>query len=575
MAYLVRRLLENTSNEGFLKAKFSGHAPAAELLRDPALLAVAPLPDPSPTAMNTAFANEPPIDFTVEKNRAKMRAALASVRGKFGKEYAVQIGERSAITGRWIESINPARPGELIGKVACAGVEHAQNAVEAASKAMPGWRATPVEQRAAIIEKLGGILRAERYELAALEVFEAGKPWVEADGDLAEAIDFCMYYASEMRRLAVPQPTSSIPGEASVQDYVPRGIGLVIAPWNFPLAILCGMTVAALVAGNPVILKPAEQTSVLAAWFFDCAKRAGLPPGVLNFLPGYGEEIGEALVNHPMIDFIAFTGSKEVGLKIWEAGGRTAPGQKQLKRVVCEMGGKNPLIIDSDADLDEAVAGALYSAFGYQGQKCSALSRLIVIEEVYDRLLERLVAAAACLSVGDPEAPGTVVGPVIDEEAFDRIQRYIGIGKSEARLTYEGKPPEGPGYFIAPVIFAEVPPTARIAREEIFGPVLCVLKARDLDEAIQFANDTDFALTAGLYSRSPANIARVRQELVAGNLYINRTITGAIVERHPFGGFKMSGGGTKAGGHDYLLNFLFPRVVTENVLRRGFAPAEA
>ena len=398
---------------------------------------------------------------------------------------------------------------------------------------------------------------------------------MEADGDIAEAIDFCDFYAAEMRQLGRAQATFAVPGENSFQEYVPRGVGLVIAPWNFPLAILCGMTVAALVSGNTVVMKPAEQSSITAARFMDLAQRAGLPPGVLNLLTGLGEEVGEFLVNHPKIDFIAFTGSKEVGLKIWEAGGRTRPGQAQLKKVVCEMGGKNALIIDEDADLDEAVIGALYSAFGYQGQKCSALSRLIVLEACYDRFVERLVEATSNLKVGFPEEPATLVGPVVDAEAHERIQRYVALGKQESRLAFEGKTPEGSsGYFVGPTIFAEVPHDARIAREEIFGPVLAVLKAKDLDEAIRLANDTEFALTGGLYSRSPANIERVKRELVVGNLYINRTITGAIVARHPFGGYKMSGGGTKAGGRDYLLNFVFPRVVTENVLRRGFAPVE-
>jgi RHH-type proline utilization regulon transcriptional repressor/proline dehydrogenase/delta 1-pyrroline-5-carboxylate dehydrogenase len=577
MAYLVRRLLENTSNEGFLKAKFSAHAPSAELLRDPA----APLDnhrDGPPVCqpdvpMKNAFVNEAPTDFTVASARQQMLDALETERARFGEEHPLLIGERSVLTGQWIDSINPARPDQLVGRVACGRVEDAAAAVEAAGAAAAGWRATAPEQRAAVLEKMAELMRAERFQLAALEVFEVGKAWIEADADIAEAIDFCDFYAAEMRRMA-PEPTASVPGETSVQEYLPRGIGLIIAPWNFPLAILCGMTVAALVTGNTVVMKPAEQSSVIAARFADLGRRAGLPPGVLNLLAGRGEEVGAYLVDHPKVDFIAFTGSREVGLKIWEAGGRTQPGQTQLKRVVCEMGGKNALIIDSDADLDEAVVGAVYSAFGYQGQKCSALSRLIVLSDVYERFLGRLVDATSCLKVGSPEEPATIIGPVIDQDAYERIQGYVGIGKQEARLAFEGSVPAGNGYFIAPTIFAEVAPDARIAQEEIFGPVLSVLKARDLDEAIRWANDTEFALTGGMYSRSPANIARVKRELVVGNLYINRTITGAIVGRHPFGGFKMSGGGTKAGGRDYLLNFVFPRVVTENVLRRGFAPAD-
>ena len=612
MAYLVRRLLENTSNEGFLKAKFTTQVASKELLRNP--LDLASLDEPAPHLdvqmpadseallppalgeqveaaldgmngvsghvsepdqdMRKPFANEPPADFTLEDTRQKMRVALGEMRAAFGKDYPLVIGGKEITGEAWIDSTNPARPTEKIGRVVAATQAQAQAAVDAAVAAAAGWRATPVDKRADILDRMAALMREERFKLGALEVFEVGKAWAEADGDIAEAIDFCDFYAAEMRQLGRPQATFSVPGENSMQEYIPRGVGLVIAPWNFPLAILCGMTVAALVTGNTVVMKPAEQSSITAARFMDLATRAGLPPGVLNLLTGHGEDVGEFLVNHPKIDFVAFTGSKEVGLKIWEAGGRTRPGQSQLKKVVCEMGGKNALIIDADADLDEAVLGALYSAFGYQGQKCSALSRLIVHEDCYDRFVERLVEATSNIKVGYPEEPATIVGPVVDQEAYERIKRYVGIGKEEARLAFEGKVPEGDGYFIAPTIFAEVAPNARIAKEEIFGPVLAVLKAKSLDEAIQFANDTEFALTGGLYSRSPANIEKVKRELVVGNLYINRTITGAIVARHPFGGFKMSGGGTKAGGRDYLLNFLFPRVVTENVLRRGFAPIE-
>ena len=605
MAYLVRRLLENTSNEGFLKAKFSTQVASKELLRDPLTLTNgldAPEPvirpelpadsadllppaladggdgadghqEPAPI-MHKPFANEPPMDFTLDDSRQKMRAALQAERALFGQDYPLVIGSDKPTSGQWIDSVNPSNPSEVVGRVVHATTEQAQAAVDAALAAGPGWRATPANQRADILDKMAALMREERFRLAALEVYEVGKPWVEADGDIAEAIDFCEFYAAEMRQLGRPQATFSVPGENSTQEYIPRGVGLVIAPWNFPLAILCGMTVAALVTGNTVIMKPAEQSSITAARFMDLAARAGLPPGVLNFLTGLGEEVGEFLVNHPKVDFIAFTGSKEVGLKIWEAGGKTRKGQTQLKRVVCEMGGKNALIIDEDADLDEAVIGSLYSAFGYQGQKCSALSRLIVLDACYDRFVERLVEATSNLKVGSPEEPAINVGPVVDRDAYERIRRYVEIGKGEARLAFEGQVPAGEGYFVAPTVFAEVPPTARIAQEEIFGPVLAVLRAKNLDEAIQMANDTEFALTGGIYSRSPANIDRIKRELNVGNLYINRTITGAIVARHPFGGYKMSGGGTKAGGRDYLLNFVFPRVVTENVLRRGFAPVE-
>jgi RHH-type proline utilization regulon transcriptional repressor/proline dehydrogenase/delta 1-pyrroline-5-carboxylate dehydrogenase len=332
------------------------------------------------------------------------------------------------------------------------------------------------------------------------------------------------------------------------------------------------MTTAALAAGNTVILKPSEQSSVSAWRFMDILRRAGLPAGVANFLPGPGGEVGAYLVNHPRVSVIAFTGSREVGLKIYESAGRTPPGQKQLKHVVCEMGGKNAMILDSDADIDEAVPAILYSAFGYQGQKCSALSRLIVLRENYQRVVERLVEASKGLEVGSPEEPGTVVGPVIDKPAYERVLNYIELGKKEGKMAFQGEVPAGGGYFVPPTIFTNVSPSARVAQEEIFGPVLCVFEAKDLDEALAIANGTEFALTGGFFSRSPANIKRVRAEMEVGNLYINRGITGALVARHPFGGFKMSGGGTKAGGRDYLLNFLLPRVVTENDMRRGFAP---
>jgi RHH-type proline utilization regulon transcriptional repressor/proline dehydrogenase/delta 1-pyrroline-5-carboxylate dehydrogenase len=365
-----------------------------------------------------------------------------------------------------------------------------------------------------------------------------------------------------------------MPGEESYYHYWPRGVAFVVAPWNFPLAILCGMTSAALVTGNTVIMKPAEQSAVCGAMLMEIFEEAGVPPGVLNYLPGKGSVMGAHLVDHKDVDLIAFTGSREVGLKIWERAGITRPGQRELKHVVCEMGGKNPVIIDSDADLDEAIVDCTYSAFGYQGQKCSALSRLVLLEENYGRVIERLLKAAASLRIGNPEEPGITVGPVIDETAYKRILNYIEIGKSEATLAYQREDVPSKGYFIPPTIFVDVKPGMRIAREEIFGPVVSVIKVRDLEEAIAVANGTDYALTAGFFSRSPANIERAKAQIEAGNLYINRSCTGAIVGRHPFGGFKMSGGGSKAGGADYLLHFLLPRVVTENVTRHGFAPEE-
>jgi RHH-type proline utilization regulon transcriptional repressor/proline dehydrogenase/delta 1-pyrroline-5-carboxylate dehydrogenase len=360
-----------------------------------------------------------------------------------------------------------------------------------------------------------------------------------------------------------------------LQEWRPRGVGVIIAPWNFPLAILTGMAAAAIVAGNTVIIKPSDQTPVIAAHLMKLLMKAGLPPGVANLITGSGGTVGAHLVDHPQVDFIAFTGSKEVGLKIWESAGRTRPGQMNLKKVVCEMGGKNCVIVDSDADMDEAVSGCLASAFGYQGQKCSALSRLIVLEDNYTAFLQRFIAAAASMRVGPPHEPGNLIGPVISRDAQQRILKMIEVGKKEATLAWQGQVPENPeACYVPPSIFTEVSPDSRLFREEIFGPVLAVTRARDIDEALTFANTGEFALTAGCYSRSPATIERVKAEIVCGNLYINRSITGAIVERQPFGGYRMSGGGTKAGGREYIENFMIPRVVTENCLRRGFAPLE-
>ena len=398
------------------------------------------------------------------------------------------------------------------------------------------------------------------------------KPWAEADGDIREAIDFLLFYAHQMRLRGLPRLTQHVPGEESYQHYWPRGVALVIAPWNFPMAILCRHGFRRARHRQHRHHEAGGAIGRCGAMVMEMFEEAGVPPGVLNFLPGKGRSSAQHLVDHKDVDMIAFTGSREVGLRIWESAGKTRPGQRELKRVVCEMGGKNAVIVDSDADLDEAIVDSIYSAFGYQGQKCSALSRLIVLDENYDRVIKRLVEAAASLRVGNPEEPGITVGPVIDETAYRRMLEIIEARQkgSDSRVPRQKIPAEG--FFVPPTIFTDVKPTMRLSCEEIFGPVLSVIRVRDLDEAIRVANDTDYALTAGFFSRSPANIERVKAELVAGNVYINRSCTGAVVGRHPFGGFKMSGGGTKAGGGDYLLQFLVPRVVTENIMRHGFAP---
>jgi RHH-type transcriptional regulator, proline utilization regulon repressor / proline dehydrogenase / delta 1-pyrroline-5-carboxylate dehydrogenase len=591
MAYLVRRLLENTSNEGFLRAKFAENVSAEELLRDPRELvkpdgasppesanAVATQDQPRKNGASLDIApadvyrNSPLVNFVYKDNQDKMQSALREVRKRFGEKYPLVMGGEKVWTDELTPSVNPSAPNEIVGYGSEAGIPEAERAVQAARAAFGKWSRMPFEERARLLERAAEIMEHRRYELSAVEVFEVAKAWNEADADIREAIDFCRFYAQQMRRLGRPKLTQQVPGEESYHHYWPRGVAFVIAPWNFPIAILCGMTSAALVTGNTVIMKPSEQSIICGAMLMQVFEEAGVPAGVLNFLSGHGSVIGAHLVDHKDVDLVAFTGSREVGLRIWESAGITRPGQRELKHVVCEMGGKNAMIVDADADLGEALGYSVYSAFGYQGQKCSALSRLILLEENYDRVMERLIPAAASLRVGNPEEPGIMVGPVIDEAAYRRILDYIEIGKKEATLAYQAKEVPPHGYFIPPTIFTDVKPIMRIAREEIFGPVLSVLKVRDLDEALEVANGTDYALTGGFFSRSPANIERIKAQLEAGNVYINRSCTGAIVGRHPFGGFKMSGGGTKAGGEDYLLHFLIPRVVTENTSRHGVVP---
>lgn len=559
MSYLVRRLLENTSNESFLRNTYSKDTDAMQLLEDPAEKKF------TGVSKEKGFKNEPLTDFTIADNREAMKAGLASVRSQLGKTYFPIINGSETRTASELVSRNPANPDEIIGVVQLAGRQQAEAALQVC-----GSRVVTEERRAELLEKLGTLIKRDRFHIAALEVFETGKNWIEADADVAEAIDFCNYNAAELRRLSFTD--FSVPGETNYQRYLPRGIALVLAPWNFPLAILCGMTTAALAGGNSVLVKPAEQSSVIAAWFARLVLEAGFPAECFHFLPGFGEEIGSYLVSHPKVNVIAFTGSREVGLKIWEASAKVNHGQRDLKKVVCEMGGKNALIIDADADLDEVVPGILTSAFGYQGQKCSALSRLIVLDSIYDRLVQRLMEAAEGLVVGQPEDPKVIVGPVISAESQERIQKYIDRGSTEGKILYRGKIPGGKGYFVSPVIFTDIPEESPIFQEEIFGPVLSIHRASNLEAAIAMSNESIYALTGGVYSRNPVSIEKVKAEMRVGNLYINRPITGALVGRQPFGGFKMSGGGTKAGGPDYLQNFMLSQVITENTLRHGFAP---
>lgn len=415
-------------------------------------------------------------------------------------------------------------------------------------------------------------MRQRRAELAAWEVFEVGKSWSEADADVAEAVDYCEYYGREMLRLGHARVTQQVPGESNLYLYEPRGIAVVIAPWNFPFAILTGMTVAALVSGNCAIVKPAEQSPLMGALLCEILREADLPPAACQLLQG-GGDLGAYLVRHPGVHLIVFTGSRDVGLEILRAAYDQQPRQQHVKRVVCEMGGKNAIIVDADADLDEALVEIVESAFGYQGQKCSAVSRIILVEEIHDQLLDRLVEAVKSLKIGAPENPRHFIGPVIDAAAHAKIVGYIDLGKREGKCVLEMETPKA-GFFVGPAIFSEIEPHHRLAQEEIFGPVMAVIRARDFDHALEIATNSSYALTGGLFSRSPAHVEKARHEFRVGNLYINRGITGAIVERQPFGGFKLSGIGSKAGGPDYLMQFLEPRTVTENTLRHGFVPPE-
>ncbi|MDC0980240.1 proline dehydrogenase family protein [Bdellovibrionales bacterium] len=571
MAYLVRRLLENTSNESFLRSKFADDVDPKILLQDPEK--IMEISSSAPPERERQFYNAALLDFSKAKYRAEFSSTLESVQATLGQTSPLIIGGKEVTTGDIMERENPSHPKQIVGRFHLASPIEGELALKEARTAFKSWKLVPTEERAQLIDRLADLMERDRQRLAALEIFESGKPWSEADGDITEAMDFCRYYARHMRELAQRNRVGGVTGEVSLHSYHPRGVTLVIAPWNFPLAILTGMVSAAVVTGNTVVMKPAEQSSLIAYELMKLLMEAGCPDGVVNYVPGRGEDVGEYLTGHSEVDTITFTGSKKVGLQILEKSGKVQGGQIHPKKCIIEMGGKNGLIIDNDADLDEAVAGVIYSAFGFQGQKCSACSRAIVVNEIYDRFLERLVEATRSIPVSYAEDPKAYMGPVVDREAFDKINSLIEKGKKEAQLIYQGEVPSE-GHFIPPTIFADVAPTARIAQDEIFGPVLAVIRAKDIDEAIEIANATEYGLTGGAYSRSPRNIEKVKQGLEVGNLYINRSITGAMVERHPFGGLKMSGVGAKTGGADYIKQFMYEKVVTENTMRRGFAPTE-
>lgn len=587
MAYLVRRLLENTANQSFLRLVFTDKTDILDLLADPsqassgdetvsasvsheegrrtAGVSSGELPHPVP------FLNQPAADFTRKEDRDLFARALTAVREEMGKVCPLFIDGMERITDDLIPSLNPAKPTEVVARVAQAGKTEVDEAIRAAQAAFTRWRDAESAVRAGYLQKAAGWMRIHRYELAAWQVWEIGKQWDQASADVAEAIDFMEYYAQEMVRLNGPHPLPSRPGESNETIYQPRGVAAVIAPWNFPLAITAGMVSAAVVTGNCVVYKPSPFTPAVGYNLVDAFRAAGLPAGVFNYVPGRTEIIAEYLIDHSGITTIAFTGSTQVGLKIMEAAAKVHPGQAAVKRIICEMGGKNAIIVDDDADLDEAVPGVLVSAFGFQGQKCSSCSRAIVLESIYEPFLDRLIKAAQSLPVGPAWDPAFVAGPVCDDRAQARIFGYIDIAATEGRILYSGKVPQGSNY--APItIVGDIRPEHRLAQEEIFGPVLAVMKAKTFDEALEWANSTKFALTGGVFSRSPFHLNEAKKRFQVGNLYLNRHITGAAVGRQPFGGFKMSGLGAKAGGEEYLLHFMDSRVVTENTARRGFSP---
>ena len=520
---------------------------------------------PATTLHRGEFQNEPFVDFTKPENRKAMEDALRKVKEMFGREYSLVIGSEKVTTTDKTKSLNPSHPDEVIGIFQKATVEMANRAVEAASRAFDRWKRVPAEERVAMVYRVAEILRKRRFELDAWLVYEIGKTWPEADADIAELIDFCEYYGREALRLASPQKLVPMRGEKNYLKYIPLGVGVIIPPWNFAAAIMGGMTVAAVVTGNTAIVKPSSDSPTISAIFVDILYEAGVPRDVVSFFTGPGGTAGEALVTNPKTRFIAFTGSKEAGLRISEQASRTQPGQVWIKRTVLEMGGKDAIIVDDEADVDAAVEGVAMSAFGYQGQKCSACSRAIVAEKVYDEFLGKLVERVKKIKVGPSEDPANFMGPVINQSAMKSILGYIDTGKKEGRLVTGGKHAGGNGYFIEPTVIADVDRKARIFQEEIFGPVLAVTKAKNFDDALSMANDSEFGLTGAVYSRNPEKIERASEEFHVGNLYMNRKCTGAMVGAHPFGGFNMSGTDSKSGGQDYLLLFLQAKTVSEKL----------
>ncbi len=513
------------------------------------------------------FKNEPLSDFKNNPaHRRRMEYALDEIRDELGREHDLVIGGERIKTQTKLHSYDPSHPDHVVGVFSQADAALADRAVHRADEAFKSWSRTPVQKRVDLLLKTSKILLDRKYYYEARMVYEVGKTWAEADADVAEAIDFIEFYARAMLRLASPQPLTPVAGEKNHLRYLPLGVGIVIPPWNFPLAILAGMTVAAVVTGNTVVLKPSSDAPGIANKFFEALEEAGMPPGVVNFLPCPGGVVGDTLVGHPRTRFVAFTGSKDVGLHINQLAAKTAPGQIWVKRVIAEMGGKDSIIVDTDADLDEAVEGVVASAFGYQGQKCSACSRAIIVAPVYDVFLEKLRQRVEQITVGPSERLENYMGPVINAKAKKSILEYIEVGKAEGRLVTGGGESAGPGHFVQPTVIADVPPKARIAQEEIFGPVLAVIRAGNFDQALAIANNTEYGLTGSVYTQDRRKMEKASEEFFVGNLYLNRKCTGALVGAHPFGGFNMSGTDSKAGGHDYLLLFTQAKTIAEHML---------
>jgi 1-pyrroline-5-carboxylate dehydrogenase len=514
----------------------------------------------------TPFVNEPFVDFTQPENKRRMQAALADVQSKLGREYDIVIGGKRLKTTKKNLSMNPARPAEVIGVHQRAGAEHVEEAMQAAQAAFLSWSKVHAEERAGLLFRAAALIRERSFEFCAWLTLEVGKNWVEADADVGETIDFLEFYGREALRLHGATTPIQLPGERNQLRYIPLGVGAVIPPWNFPFAIMAGMTAASIVCGNAVILKPSVDSPTIAAKFMELLEEVGLPDGVVNFCQGDGREFGSAVVVHPQTRFIAFTGSKAVGLEIHERAAKTQPGQIFIKRTILEMGGKDSIIVEADCDLDSALDGVVASAFGFNGQKCSACSRVIVAADVYDVFCDRLQERVAKIKTGDP-AENVYTGPVISEKAYRKVLDYIKIGKDEGTVLNGGNAidtPEG-GYYIAPTVIADVAPTARISLEEIFGPVLAVIKSHSFDDALAIANNTEYGLTGAIYTSSREKLDRAREEFNVGNLYFNRKCTGAMVGAHPFGGFNMSGTDSKAGGPDYLLLFTQAKSIAEKL----------